>query len=142
MLRIAEETLLLVLDDNAGGVASYLEPQSLDSVLAGAVLMELALENRVDSDLERLMLVDSTPFDDDLLDPVLADIATETNTHSIDYWLARTALGQGDQIRRRALARLVERGILESDDEAFFFLSQRVSRSRRYPRSTARPRRK
>jgi len=132
MLRIAEETLLLILDDDAGDVASYLTPRSLDSVLAGAMLMDLALEDRIDTDLERLMLVDSTPFDDDFLDPVLAEIATETGSHSIDYWVERTAK-QGDGIRRRALARLVERGILESDDQAFFFLSHRVSRSKRYP---------
>jgi len=128
MLRIAEETLLLILDDDAGDVASYLTPRSLDSVLADAMMMDLALEDRIDTDLERLMLVDSTPFDDDFLDPVLAEIATETGSHSIDYWVERTAK-QGDGIRRRALARLVERGILEQHDERFLW----VFRSRRYP---------
>ncbi len=37
--------------------------------------MDLALENRIDTDLEQLILVDSTPVGDDLLDPTLARIA-------------------------------------------------------------------
>ena len=39
---------------------------------------------------------------------------------------------RGEAIRERALARLTERGILESTDSGTFFLSRRVSRARRY----------
>ena len=132
MLRLAEEILLLTLDDDHGDVASSLQPRTLETILAGAVLMDLALENRIDTDLEKLMLSDSTPTGDELLDPVLSDIAKEPDSRTVGYWLERTARG-GEDIRERALARLVERGILRSDDEASFFLSSRVSHSRRYP---------
>ena len=132
MLRLAEEIQLLILDNNNGDVLSSLSPHSLNAVFAGAVLMDLALENRIDTDLERLMLADSTPVGDKLLDSVLVDIAKESDSHPIDYWLERT-MRQGDDIRRQVLAKLVERGILKSDDNAFFFLSNRVSRSRYYP---------
>ena len=132
MLRLAEEILLLILDNEDGDVASSLPPNSLNTILAGAVLMDLALEDRIDTDLEKLMLADSTPVGDDLLDPILADIADDSGSHPIAYWLERTAR-QGDRIRERALARLVERGILKSDDSSLFFLSHRVSRSKRYP---------
>ena len=95
--------------------------------------MDLALENRVDTDVHQLMLVDSTPVGDDLLDPILSEIAEETRTHHpIAYWIERVA-AQGEGIRRKALARLVERGILESDDPGLVFFSHEVSRSRRYP---------
>ena len=132
MLRFAEEILLLILDSSDGDVTSSLPPNSLNTVLAGAVLMDLALEDRIDTDLERLALIDSTPVGDDLLDPVLAEIAKESDSHTTDYRLERTAR-QGDAIREQALARLVGRGILKSDDDTLFFLSNRVSRSRRYP---------
>lgn len=132
MLRFAEEILLLTLDNQEGDIASSISSHSLGTLLAGAVLMDLALENRIDTDLEQVMLVDPTPVGDDLLDPTLADIAKETRVYPIDYWLERTAV-QGDEIRRKALSRLVEHGILESEVPDLFLLSQRVARSKRYP---------
>jgi len=132
MLRFAEEILLLVLDEERGGLAASLSPDSLNLALAGAVLMDLALEDRIDTDLERLMLVDPTPFGDDILDPTLAEIATDGQSRNTGYWLARIA-GRGDQIRRAALARLIERGILRSEAHGLLFLVPSVSRSRRYP---------
>ena len=132
MLRLAEEILLLILDNEDGDIASSMPPHALDTILAGAVLMDLALEDRIDTDLQNLMLADPTPVGDDLLDPILAEIATESDSHPTGYWLERTAR-RGDEIRERALARLVARGILKSDDRSLFFLSHRVSRSRRYP---------
>ena len=73
MLRFAEEIILLLLDDD--GRFARLPSWSLHYALAGGVLMDLALENRIDTDLEKLILVDSTPVGDSLLDPTLADIA-------------------------------------------------------------------
>ena len=103
----------------------------LDIVVAGAVLMELAFEGRIDTDLERLVVADATPLDDDLLDPALADIAAGPDSRSADFWLARTAT-RGEAIRELALARLVEAEILEADAGGVF-LSRFVRRSRRYP---------
>ena len=132
MLRFAEEILLLILDNEDGDIASCLPPHALDTILAGAVLMDLAQENRIDTDLEKLILIDPAPVEDDLLDPILAEIAKATASHPTGHWLELTAR-RGDDIRERALARLVAHGILKSDDRSLFFLSNRVSRSRRYP---------
>ena len=131
-LRFAEEILLLILDDEKGDVASSLPAHSLSVVLAGAVLMDLALENRIDTDLRNLMLVDPAPVGDDLLDPVLAAIAKDPRDRPISCWVERAAR-QGDEIRRKALAGLERRGILDSEDSEQFFRSRSVSRSRRYP---------
>ena len=132
MLRFTEEILLLLHSEDRGDFAPGLTPHSLNIVLAGAVLMDLALENRIDTDLEHLILVNATPLADDLLDPTLADIARDTAVRDASYWVAQTAK-RGDEIRDKALARLVQRGILESESEGTFFLSHLVSRSRRYP---------
>ena len=131
-MRFAEELLLLLFDDERGDLTGALPPGRLDILLAGAVLMDLALEDRIDTDLRRLMLVDPTPLDDDLLDPALADIAQTSDSHDIDHWVRRHAR-RGAVIRERALARLAACGILESDDAAAgFLLSRRVQRARRY----------
>ena len=132
MLRFAEEILLLLKDEDSGEIAPNYPPHLLDIVLAGAVLMDLALEDRIDTDLEQLILVDDTPVGDDLIDPTLADIAKGPSNRDAGFWLTHTAR-RGDEIRDKALARLVERGILETEADGLFFFSRNVSRSRRYP---------
>ena len=126
MLRFAEEIVLLMLRDDDG----KFEPvptMSMQHALAAAVLMDLALENRIDTDPENLVLIDSTPVGDSLLDPTLEQIAAGEQ-HDARYWVEQTAR-QGDEIRDEALARLIERGILEQHEERFLW----VFRSRRYP---------
>ena len=126
MLRFVEEILLLLLRDDDGKFINV--PQSsMDRAIAGAVLMELAMENRIDTDLEHLTLIDAAPAGDSLLDPTLAMIA-EGEESDARHWVEQTAR-KAPEIREEALARLVERGILEPEDDRFLW----VFRSRRYP---------
>ncbi|MXX57128.1 MAG: cytochrome P450 [Gemmatimonadetes bacterium] len=138
MLRFAEEILVLVLDEARGELAPALPARSFDLALAGAVLMDLALEDRIDTDPERLILVDSTPLGDDILDPTLSEIASAGETHDTGYWLEWTAR-RGRRIRKAALARLTERGVLRSEAHGVLSLTPSVSRSRRYPVSDGQP---
>ena len=127
MLRFVEEILLLLLHDENGrfiNVPSW----SLDYAIAGGVLMELAMENRIDTDLESLVLIDPTPTGDILLDPTLAQIAALNEKRDTRFWVERTARGS-HEIREQALDRLVQVGILEREDDRFLW----VFRSRRYP---------
>lgn len=131
MLRFVEEILLLLLRDDDGKFINV--PQSsMDRAVAGAVLMELAMENRIDTDLEHLILVDATPAGDDLLDPTLAMIAeghgAEGQEKDARHWVEQMAQ-KAPEIREATLDRLVERGILEREDDRFLW----VFRSRRYP---------
>lgn len=127
MLRFAEEIMLLLLDDEDGSFARVPD-RLVRYALGGGVLMELALEDRIDTDLDKLLLVDSTPLQDSLLDPMLSEIAAATETHDTRYWLECAAEYAGD-IREGALRRLVQKGILAREDERFLW----VFRSRRYP---------
>ena len=126
-LRFAEEITLLMLNDEDGEFVRV-PGWSMQCAFAGAVLMELALENRIDTDLKRLVLIDPTPLGDDLLDPTLAQIAQANETHDARHWVDRVA-EQAEEIRESALARLVERGILRREEDRFLWVFQ----SRRYP---------
>ncbi len=126
MLRFAEETILLLLNDGDGRFARV-PKWSLDYALAGGVLMDLALGNRIDTDLEGLILIDDTPTGDALLDPTLADIVAGKE-RTTNFWLEHTA-DSADSIREQALNRLIDQGILEVQDDRFLW----VFRSRRYP---------
>lgn len=126
MLRFAEEIVLLLLNDDDGRFARV-QNISLDYALAGGILMDLALENRIDTDLDNLILIDSTPTGDELLDTTLAEIAGEGG-HDARFWVERTAV-RSDEVREAVLTRLIDRGILERQDDRFLW----VFKSRRYP---------
>lgn len=126
MLRFPEEIILLLLDDASGKMAK-INDWSLRYALAGSVLMDLALEDRIDSDLESLLLVDKTPIGYKSLDFALAMIAKEEN-HDVRYWLEKLAV-HADDIKEQALSGLVEKGILEHREELLLW----VFKSRVYP---------
>ena len=134
MLRFVEEMILLLLNDEDGRFARV-STWSFDYAIAGGVLMDLAMENRIDTDLKNLILIDGTPVGDDLLDPTLADIAAGEQ-HDTRYWVEHTAQ-RATEIREKALDRLVNHGILERQDDRFLW----VFRSRRYPAIDGEPER-
>ena len=130
-MRLAEETILLLLDEDTG----YLIPLpewKLACVLTGAVLMDLALENRIDTDPESLILIDGSHTGDELLDPILGDIVSEKEVHSPGYWVERTA-PRAQEIYEMALGRLVEKDILNFEAGGFWTLTAKVGSSGRYP---------
>ena len=100
-------------------------------VLAGAVLADLALERRIDTDLESLTLIDATPTGDELLDPVLAEIAAEAETHNAQFWVERTA-ARSDAVLDMVLTRLVANKILHQEISGFWSVARQVSRSGTY----------
>lgn len=116
MMRLAEEFLLLLRGED--GALSRAPEWLVRYALGGAVLMDLALENRIDTDVQRLFLIDSTPVGDSLLDPMLAEIAQADQVHDALYWVEH-ATRHADEIREAALARLVDSGILEVSDDRF-----------------------
>lgn len=126
MLKFAEEIVLLLLHDDDGRFVNV-PNWSIRYALAGAVLMDLAMENRIDTDLETLSVIDSTPVGDSLLDPTLAAIAAG-DEHEMRFWVDQVA-ARADEIREEALSRLVSQGILEVEDDRILW----VFRSRRYP---------
>ena len=127
MLRFVEEILLLLLHDEDGRFISV-PSWSLDYAIAGGVLMELAMENRIDTDLENLILIDPTPVGDSLLDPTLAEIVAANENRDTRFWVEHTAR-RSHEIQEEALKRLVNVGILEREDDRFLW----VFKSRRYP---------
>lgn len=130
-MRFPEELLLLLHREESGYFAPIPEWQ-MSCALAGSVLMELAIEDRIDSDLESLTLTDATPTGDELLDPSLAEIAQAEKVQSPHYWVERIAR-RADDISDAAIDRLVRKGIFQLDEGGFWTLSARVTRTGRYP---------
>ena len=131
MLTFPEEILLLLHDEDGAFVP--VGESVIGCALAGAVLMDLAFANRIDTDPERLVVLDRAPTDNATLDRVLARIAedprTEAGTGDAKGWIETLTAEESPAIRQEALDRLVARGILERQEEKFLW----VFRSRRYP---------
>ena len=127
MLTFPEEIMLMVLEDEDGKIL-HVPELSMRCVLSGSVLMELALLNKIDTDLNSLVVIDSTPTGDEMLDPTLAMLVESEEEYNAKYWVEKCALN-ADGIKKMALNRLVEKKILEKADDRFLW----VFRTRRYP---------
>lgn len=126
-LTFVEEILLLLLDDESGAM-KRVAPNVMELLVAGAILMDLALRGRLDCDLQRLVVVDPTPVGEEILDGPLAEIAEAADEADARTWVVRLS-ARSKQVQEAALKRLVERGILRVEDRSFLW----VFGSRRYP---------
>ena len=131
MLRFAEELLLLLLNEDAGDLA-FVPESALRHALAGAALMDLALERRIDTDANQLMVIDPSPVGDEGLDPVLAQVAASGEVQDAEHWVRRIA-EDADRIQAVALRQLVTAGILRSAESGTMAASPTVARAHRYP---------
>lgn len=127
MLSYAEEILLLALDDRTGAIRPLPE-HALRFALTGALLMTLAIENRIDTDLEGLELIDTAPTGDPLLDTILERLSQSPVKRPTTDWLDELAWEIPD-LQGQVLARLVERGVLRVQDHRILW----VLSTRRYP---------
>ena len=91
---------------------------ALAYALSGAVLMDLSMLNRIDTDTRALVLIDATPTHDAMLDSALAEIADSTEERSTRYWLDHFA-ERAEELKDASLEALVDRGILERREDGF-----------------------
>ena len=126
-INLLDELLLLTLEDSGGDFDSIPEIQ-LNCGLAGAILMQLALQMRIDCDLESLWSVDETPTSDPILDQALHQIVSTKEKLSIETWIKRIS-ATGYEIKNLALKKLCGKGVLREIDHNFLW----VLNERRYP---------
>ena len=127
MLTFPEEIVLLSLDDKSGKFVD-LPPLAMDQALAGAALLELAFQNRIDTDLTHLTLVNAKPTGEGMLDPLLEKIVEAKDKKDAKYWVGVFS-AEGEKLREKTLDRLVQRGIIKREEKRFLW----VIPGRRYP---------
>ncbi len=120
-LNLPEELILMLLNEQ-NGYFHQVPGWVLNCAVVGAVLAELSLISRIDTDLDSLILVDAAETGDPVLDSVLKQIAAEPVQRDAVYWIERLA-GQADSIIDRTLDRLVELKILKHHDGDFWTLT-------------------
>ena len=132
MLSLAEEIVLLSLDDATGRPVGR-AGMAPDLALAGALLMDLSLARRIDTDRDRLILADPAPTGDAVADAALARLAAPgapADARGAILLLARDAPAW----REVLLDRLVGLGLLRRQEGRLLW----VLADRRHPKAPGR----
>ena len=122
--------MLLVLDEQSGFI-ELSDSWDFACVVAGSVIADLALAYRIDTDLEKLQLIDATPTGDPILDETLSEIASEERVFGTQYWIEKNTR-RTERVVEDLLERLVENDILQYEIGGFWELSSSVASSRSY----------
>ena len=123
-LTLTEELLLMLLNEDSG-YFHQVPGWNLDCAVIGAVLAELSLRSRIDTDLESLFVVDETETGRPTLDSILKEIEAEPVQRTTRYWIERLA-PRAESIIDWTLDHLVDLKILEHHDGEFWTLSRTI----------------
>ena len=132
-LTLPQELVLMLLNEETGYFRQVVG-WDLNCAIIGAVLAELFLRSRIDTDMESLKLLDVTETGNPVLDPVLEKIADEPDNYNVQYWIERLVF-RAPTIIDLILDRLVELKILDYHDGEFWTLSRSAWQTELYDES-------
>ena len=121
-LTLTQEFILILLNEETG-YFHQVPGWNLNCAVVGAVLAELSLLSRIDTDMESLILVDQTETGDPALDSILQEIASEPVQRNAQYWIERLA-SRAELVIDLTLDRLVNLKILDQHDGGFYTLAR------------------
>jgi predicted transcriptional regulator len=120
-MLIAEELLLIVLDDETGEL-QYNPGVDYDKLLfyayPAALLMDLVLHNRISIEDNHLHIIDSTRIEDELLDKILK-IVQNTSVNATVPEVISVILGKISNLQDELLERLAEKNILKREGNKY-----------------------
>lgn len=119
MQTLAEDLLLLALDDDRGTV-SWQRSTELSYGLGGALLTDLALQERIDSVDKKIVISDPSPTGDRLLDAALATTRAPKKPRDAKHWVEK--LGGRNGLKEQLARRPVARGILREQEHTFLWV--------------------
>ena len=123
-LSMPEELLLMLLNEESG-YFHQVPGWDLNCAVIGAVLAELSLLARIDTDEQSLVLWDKTETGNPILDPILKEIADDPVQRNAQYWIERLS-HHAEYIIDTTLDSLVEMEILDHHHGEFWTLTRNV----------------
>ncbi|MEU4420617.1 GPP34 family phosphoprotein [Actinoplanes sp. NPDC024001] len=121
-MSLLEEFALLAHDDRG---ARIIDTTRLDHGLGGAVLMELALNERIDIDDKEVVILNRDPTGDPVVDEALIKIGDDSRPRKASHWVSKFVSG----IRKAVLDRLVAAEVLRAERSTVLLIFPRT----RYP---------
>jgi len=113
MLTLLEEVVLLAVDEKTGELTSARECWT-EYALAAAVLFDLALAGKIDTDTEEITITDRNPTGVEVLDQVLTTVAGQPELITVQQWIEELGRRR-DDLEGAALGSLAARGILRHE---------------------------
>ncbi len=120
-LNLPEEFILMILNEQTG-YFYQVGGWTLNCAIIGAVLADLSLKSRIDTDLLSLQVLDSTMTDEPVLDLCLKEIVNSDDQRGTRFWIERLAV-HAEEIIDTTLDRLVAIGVLTHHEGDFFSVS-------------------
>jgi hypothetical protein len=121
-MSLAEEFLLLAYADDGTPLTDGMH---LDNGLGGALLLDLAMAERIDVVDKRVVVLNATPTGDRLVDQALERIGEAERSRKPGFWVTRFA----KETRPRVLEKLVGDGVLTMEKDRVLGVFPRT----RYP---------
>ena len=118
-LTLAEQLLLLALDDDSGKLLP-LPDRALDYALAGAIMADLTRVGRLEITRDTVAILDASPVESVPEDLGLLDL-NQANVTSLRGALTHLA-GDAHGLRKRVIEQLVKKGVLREDDQEFLWV--------------------
>lgn len=120
MLKLYEELLLLALNETKGKISdSILLP--LRFGLAGSLLAELTLWNRIIIQDKRVYVLDPAIVEDEIVDDAFEVIKSSERPRKTAVWVQ--ALSEHPKkFQKRVADRLVEKGVLRKEEKRYFWV--------------------
>ncbi len=124
-LNIPQEFLCMILNEQTG-YFYQLDGWNLNCVIVGAVLADLALQLRIDSDQRSLTLLSEIKTEDPILDPCLETIASHSGPpRETRYWIEQLT-AHSDTIISDTLTSLVDLGVLKHYEGDFYTIDKSI----------------
>ena len=123
MNTIAEELLLLALNNKKGTILMSAS-SALVYGIAGGLLVELTLMNRLMLQNKKIIVNDESPVEDELLQQVFQVIKNDPKSRSVKYWVNRLNSRIGGRLKNKLFDRLANKGIVEKEPHHFLWVIQ------------------
>lgn len=112
-LNLIEDFLLISLDDEKGRF--ILDTTYVDNGVAGAVMLELALNGKIELRDNRIHLINSDPLGNLILDQAMQAINNEKKDRKVSFWIGALNANASD-IKHVTLKNLTEKGIISKQE--------------------------
>ena len=120
-LGLLDEFILILLNEE-NGYFYQVPGWEMNCAVIGAVLGELSLLSRIDTDMESLLILDPTETGNHCLDLILKEIVDEPVQHNAQYWIEKL-INHAESVIDLTLENLVNLGILEHHEGDFWTLA-------------------
>ncbi len=126
-LSIPEEFYLLAVSETKGNI-QHTNYRPFKVALSGSILMDLALEHRIDTDLEKIIIDRKEPTGNEVLDIAFNEILLAHAGQEVRYWIDRLT-ERSDTYKSLILNSLIRKGVLKIENKKVLW----AFTSRKYP---------